>query len=352
MQVSALAASLGASPHFHMLAFAPSRDPVFRFDPAPRSSPGRRGAVVRRPPRARRADRRADRLHRRPYSPRRGRWDERCGFADSEEGRRVRCAEELEGLSPGGHQVRFLDVLDGQYLDGPRPDADARAIGSALADFEGALVAAPVGAGHRPRWFDGSLRRVAPRGEHRSPSPRPRLRPRRGARRGRRAGAALRGVSLSAKRPGRPGRFQAGRGSRRRAEALDRGGRPEREGPPDRRLREPAPHTMAAPRSGSTFRSSYGRSSVTGSSLRRNDAVSALPALHGAQGLMVGWFGHTPKARHATLRKANIARPSRSMTAPCTARPLGQPRAVGSTRDGSIWRACPPSQSPSDCRYR
>ena len=106
-----------------------------------------------------------------PHPPRRGRWDERCGFADSEEGRRVRCAEELEGLSPGGHRVRFLDVLDSQYLDGPRPDADARAIGSALGDFEGALVAAPVGAGRRPRWFDRALRRVAPRGSTDAPHP-------------------------------------------------------------------------------------------------------------------------------------------------------------------------------------
>jgi GlcNAc-PI de-N-acetylase len=83
----------------------------------------------------------------RPDPPRQAYWDERCGFADSDEAVRVRQEEELEALALGGHRVGFLDLLEEQYLDGDRSPADAAPIAEAVAGWGGGLVAAPIGAG-------------------------------------------------------------------------------------------------------------------------------------------------------------------------------------------------------------
>jgi hypothetical protein len=83
----------------------------------------------------------------RPEPPRRGYWDERCGFADSDEAVRVRQAEELEALGEGGHRVTFLDLLEEQYLEGERSAADAAPIAEAIDAWGEGLVAAPIGAG-------------------------------------------------------------------------------------------------------------------------------------------------------------------------------------------------------------
>lgn len=83
-----------------------------------------------------------------PEPPRRGYWDERCGFADSAEAVRVRREEELRALA--GHRVTFLELLEDQYLDGPRAPADASVIEQAVARWTG-LVAAPAAAGRTGR---------------------------------------------------------------------------------------------------------------------------------------------------------------------------------------------------------
>jgi GlcNAc-PI de-N-acetylase len=92
-----------------------------------------------------------------PDPPRAGWWDVRCGFASSAESVPARRREDEEALRPGGHTLRFLDLLELQYLDGPRPaqDADwiAESVRTWLAGTDGGTVALPAGAGWAPYWL-------------------------------------------------------------------------------------------------------------------------------------------------------------------------------------------------------
>jgi hypothetical protein len=108
-----------------------------------------------------------------PDPPRRGWWDAACGFASSAESLTARRLEDEAALRPGGHRLRWLDLCEGQYLDGPRPAEEAGPITTAVRDWIGAnpagLVALPAGAGWAPRWLP---RRVARRlREPRGPEP-------------------------------------------------------------------------------------------------------------------------------------------------------------------------------------
>jgi LmbE family N-acetylglucosaminyl deacetylase len=87
-----------------------------------------------------------------PETPRRTVFNELYGFADSTEATTVRRAEDLAALGGGRHRLTSLGLLDAEYLDGPRPAADAAAIRSAIAAWaaEGdGAVALPAGAGCR-----------------------------------------------------------------------------------------------------------------------------------------------------------------------------------------------------------
>jgi LmbE family N-acetylglucosaminyl deacetylase len=89
-----------------------------------------------------------------PEPPQRGWWDERCGFASSAESVPARRREDESALAPGGHRILLLDLLELQYLEGPRPSADADRIDEAvrdwLAESSGGTVAVPAGAGWAP----------------------------------------------------------------------------------------------------------------------------------------------------------------------------------------------------------
>jgi LmbE family N-acetylglucosaminyl deacetylase len=85
-----------------------------------------------------------------PEPPRRGWWDEACGFADSAESVAARKAEERAAIG-ARHRLSFLPLLDMQYVEGRRPAADAGAIRAAVAEWAaasgGGHVAIPAGAG-------------------------------------------------------------------------------------------------------------------------------------------------------------------------------------------------------------
>jgi hypothetical protein len=88
-----------------------------------------------------------------PQAPRRTVFNALYGFADSTEATTVRRAEDRAALGAGRHRLRSLGLLDAEYLDGPRPAADAAAIRSAIASWAaegaGGAVALPAGAGCR-----------------------------------------------------------------------------------------------------------------------------------------------------------------------------------------------------------
>src|SRR5262249_61039755 len=93
----------------------------------------------------------------RTVPPRSGSWDRVPGFVDSNESRPVRLAEERAAFAGGPHRLALLDVLEAQYLTGPRPPGDARPIAAAVVDWlehhPRGLVAPPAGAGPAPqRW--------------------------------------------------------------------------------------------------------------------------------------------------------------------------------------------------------
>ena len=88
-------------------------------------------------------------------------WDTRCGFAGSNQAMNARWAEEHRAFAGSAHAFAAIDLLDGQYRDGPRDERDAarleRAIGAWLATMGGrAIVAMPVGAG-TPRGLSTSF---------------------------------------------------------------------------------------------------------------------------------------------------------------------------------------------------
>lgn len=87
-----------------------------------------------------------------PAPPRRGQWDERCGFRDSAESIATRRAEDERALA--GHRLTFLQLPEAQYLDGARPAGHAEVVAAAMADAVGTVVV-PAGAG----WSGGPLRR-------------------------------------------------------------------------------------------------------------------------------------------------------------------------------------------------
>ena len=98
-----------------------------------------------------------------PDPPQRGWWDEVCGFASSAESMPARRREEQAALGPGGHHVRFLDLLEGQYLAGARSGEDAGRVAAPVAGWlaanPGGAVALPAGAGWAPRWLPRDLAR-------------------------------------------------------------------------------------------------------------------------------------------------------------------------------------------------
>ncbi|HEX7254655.1 MAG TPA: hypothetical protein VF236_01885 [Gaiellaceae bacterium] len=97
-----------------------------------------------------------------PDPPRRGAWDEVCGFADSAEALATRRQEQAAAFAGAAHRVGSLPLLERQYLDGARPDSDHVAIGAAVTGWAArnpaGLVALPAGAG----WSaPGVVRRAA-----------------------------------------------------------------------------------------------------------------------------------------------------------------------------------------------
>lgn len=79
-------------------------------------------------------------------------WDALCGFADSDEADAKRKDEERAAFAGTPHQFREVGLLDGQYLDGYRPEAQLQAISDAVTawiDDVGTpcTVAMPIGAG-------------------------------------------------------------------------------------------------------------------------------------------------------------------------------------------------------------
>lgn len=110
-----------------------------------------------------------------PRPARRDSWDRVCGFRDSDEANAARRSEEREAFAGLPHRLRLLDLLEVQYLDGPRDPADAAVIAAAIADWAarapGGIVALPAGAGDRSGRLRKWLRRAARR--YRGPGPHP-----------------------------------------------------------------------------------------------------------------------------------------------------------------------------------
>lgn len=112
-----------------------------------------------------------------PQPPIRGWWDERCGFASSAESVPVRRLEDERALAPGGHRLNYLDLLEEQHIDGPRPPAEAERIADAVrawsAEAVDGTVAIPAGAGWAPYWLPARVvikvrppRGPEPHGDH------------------------------------------------------------------------------------------------------------------------------------------------------------------------------------------
>lgn len=105
-----------------------------------------------------------------PNPPRRGWWDEKCGFRDSSEAVAVRRREEHAALAGDARRLDVADLVERQYLDGARDPEDERRLTTAVSNWlaaeERGAVALPVGAGWRPRWLPGRVleRLVARRG--------------------------------------------------------------------------------------------------------------------------------------------------------------------------------------------
>lgn len=81
-------------------------------------------------------------------------WDRQCGFTGSHAAMAARWAEEQAAFDASPHVLEAVDLLDGQYLAGPRSDDDRRRITrrvdawlAANADAYRPVVVVPVGAG-------------------------------------------------------------------------------------------------------------------------------------------------------------------------------------------------------------
>jgi len=110
-----------------------------------------------------------------PEPPRRGFWDARCGFAGSEQSVPARRREEVRALENAVRRLELLEIVDHQYLDGPRPDAHRTAVvewvtGWVAKAGSPCAVALPAGAGWRPGRIASWLVR---RGLARQPGPSP-----------------------------------------------------------------------------------------------------------------------------------------------------------------------------------
>jgi LmbE family N-acetylglucosaminyl deacetylase len=96
-----------------------------------------------------------------PNPPRQGYWDARCGFASSAESLRARRREEQEAFAGSPHRISDMDLVEDQYLESPRAQADAELLAGAVAQWiarvGGGTVAIPAGAGRRT--VPGPLRR-------------------------------------------------------------------------------------------------------------------------------------------------------------------------------------------------
>src|SRR5262249_12184752 len=112
-----------------------------------------------------------------PDPPRQGSWDRVTGFVDSNESRPVRLAEERAAFAGGPHRLALLDVLEAQYLTGPRPPGDARPIAAAVVGWlephPRGLVAAPAGAGRAPQRLRTRVRRLVGAGSTYTPARHP-----------------------------------------------------------------------------------------------------------------------------------------------------------------------------------
>ena len=99
-----------------------------------------------------------------PDPPSQGSWDRVTGFVDSTESMPVRLAEERAAFARGPHRLVLLDVVEAQYLTGPRPPGDAKPIAAAVVDWlerhPRGVVAAPAGAGRAPRRLRTRIRRL------------------------------------------------------------------------------------------------------------------------------------------------------------------------------------------------
>lgn len=74
------------------------------------------------------------------------RWDERCGFTGSHAAMAARWAEEQAAFAGSPHHLHRVDLLDGQYQPGPRPDADRTRLTRAIDEGLARVVAGPDGA--------------------------------------------------------------------------------------------------------------------------------------------------------------------------------------------------------------
>ena len=77
-------------------------------------------------------------------------WDRRCGFADSDAAVAARREEDRRALAPVPASVVHLELVEGQYLRGPRSAEDRQAIVGAVRAWcadTGGILALPAGAG-------------------------------------------------------------------------------------------------------------------------------------------------------------------------------------------------------------
>lgn len=103
-------------------------------------------------------------------------WDTACGFSDSREANAARRAEERAAFAGMGHRLELMDLLEDQYLRGPRSPSDGERLGLLARDWlrshPPGVVLAPVGAGGPDGGVTGVLAharrrpRIAPHPDH------------------------------------------------------------------------------------------------------------------------------------------------------------------------------------------
>ncbi len=103
-------------------------------------------------------------------------WDLACGFSDSQEANAARRAEERLAFHDTPHRLEVMDLLEHQYLTGPRDLAHGQRLGLLARDWlrshRGGVVLAPVGAGSSNGAVSGILGKaqrrpkIAPHPDH------------------------------------------------------------------------------------------------------------------------------------------------------------------------------------------